>query len=180
MEIITTPNPALLKTAEPIKKFDKKLLELIEEMDKTLKATYDPVGVGLAAPQVGLNIRLFITKHTEKGKTVIFANPVIISSVEAKKAVRGKTKKKFFEGCLSIPNIWGDVTRKKETTLSYQDEKGTRFQKSFSGFLATIIQHEIDHLDGNLFTKRVMEQGEQLYRSFKNAEGEDEFEEIKI
>lgn len=180
MEIITTPNPTLLNTSQSIKKFDKKLLETIEEMDKKLKATFDPVGVGLAAPQVGLNIRLFITKHTERGKTLVFANPIIIASIDAQKTANGKKKKKFFEGCLSIPSIWGDVTRKKEITLSYQDEKGVRFEKSFSGFLATIIQHEIDHLDGILFTKRVMEQGEQLYRSFKNPKGEDEFEEIKI
>ncbi len=180
MEILVTPNPVLLKESVAVKKFDKKLLSIIEEMDKTLKATFDPVGVGLAAPQVGLNIRLFITRHTEKDPIQVFANPIIISSVDERKPIRGKTKRKFFEGCLSIPSIWGDVTRKREITLSYQNEKGERFEKSFSGFLATIIQHEIDHLDGILFTKRVMEQGEKLYRSFKNTSGEDEFEEISI
>lgn len=180
MEIITTPSPDLIKKSQTIKKFDKKLFDMISEMDKTLKATFDPVGVGLAAPQVGLNIRLFITKHTEKRKTMIFANPFIVNSVEALKPAKGKSKKKFFEGCLSIPSIWGNVTRKKEITLSYQDETGARHEKSFSGFMATILQHELDHLDGVLFTTRVMEQGEQLYRSYKNEKGEDEFEEIKI
>src|SRR5581483_3841054 len=89
-------------------------------------------------------------------------------------------KKKLFEGCLSVPNFWGNVTRAKEITLTWQDEKGKQCTKEFKGFMATIIQHEIDHLDGILFTKHVMEQGEKLYKSHKNEEGEDEFDEVKL
>lgn len=177
-KIVSTPDPILTNKSEPVKNFDKKLDKIIKEMSETLLATVDPIGVGLAAPQVGLPIRLFLAKPTEESEISVFANPVIESAVDAQ--IKTGSKKKLLEGCLSIPNIWGNVTRKKSLTLSYQDETGQHHRKTFSGFTATIIQHEIDHLDGILFTKRVMEQNEKLYKSHKNEKGEDEFDEIKI
>ncbi len=191
-EIITTPNKILLSTAKPVTRFDKKLRIIAKEMEKALRSTVDPVGVGLAAPQVGLSLRIFQMKPTEKSKVTTYINPVIESlseeegvpeftnsgKVESKKPKSSKNK--LLEGCLSIPNIWGNVTRKKEVTLSWQDLDGNKFKQTFNGFPAIIIQHEVDHLNGVLFTKHVIDQKEQLYKSHKNSKGEDEFEEISI
>ncbi|KKS90006.1 MAG: hypothetical protein A3G66_04420 [Candidatus Levybacteria bacterium RIFCSPLOWO2_12_FULL_39_17] len=201
LKIIVTPSPILLKKSEPVLKFDKKLKEVIAEMSEALDATVDPKGVGLAAPQVGVSKRIFLAKPDEKKRGLVFVNPEIIEAqgmavpafsnsekIEYMKASsKGRlssgqknSKKKLLEGCLSIPNIWGNVCRKKVIKISYRDENGKEHVKDFRGFSAIVIQHELDHLDGILFTKHVIEQGEQLYRSYKNEKGEDEFEEIEI
>lgn len=178
LEIITTPNPLLLKKTDGVKKIDKKLSEMIIQMKQTLDATSDPIGVGLAAPQVGILLRIFLVEARKDGKCLVFINPKIESFVD--EVTVKKRKRRVLEGCLSIPTIWGRVKRKKEVTVTYQNEKGKHLKKTFKGFLATVIQHEIDHLEGILFTKHVLEQGEKLYKSFKNDKGEDEFEEIKV
>ena len=192
--IVTTPNTILVKKSDKVEKFDKKLKNLVSQMEETLLATTDPKGVGLAAPQVGVSLRIFQIKPTEKSKVLTFINPEIVPSlttaVSAEASQPGSlanarsapknSKGKLLEGCLSIPNIWGNVTRKKEVTVKWQDENGKEYIKSFKGFSATIIQHELDHLNGILFTKHVLEQKEQLYRSHKNENGEDEFEEINV
>jgi peptide deformylase len=77
-------------------------------------------------------------------------------------------------------NIWGEVQRSPEITVEYLDETGKAHKRQFRGFMATIVQHEVDHLNGILFPKRVLEQGGTLYHSSKNSKGEDEFEELKI
>lgn len=191
-KIVTTPNSILTKTAQEVSKFDKKLRLTIDNMKQTLLATSDPIGVGLAAPQVGLSLRIFQMKPTQNSKVTTFINPVILNlsksegilkhtgseKIEASKPK--SSKKKLLEGCLSIPNIWGNVTRKKEITIVFQDENGGKKRQTFTGFPAVIIQHEMDHLQGILFTKHVMEQKEKLYKSHKNGEGEDVFDEIKL
>ncbi len=190
--IVTTPDKVLLERAKPVTKFDAKLASIIRGMEETLRATKDPIGVGLAAPQVGISLRIFQMKPTEKSHVTTYINPEIVSEssesevphftnsekVESKKPKSSKNK--LLEGCLSIPDIWGNVTRKKELELSWQDEKGNKLRQKFTGFPAIIIQHEIDHLNGILFTKHVMSQNEKLFKSHKNEEGEDEFEEISI
>lgn len=195
-KIVTTPNKLLLEKARDVDNFDKKLQTIIDGMELALRATKDPIGVGLAAPQVGLGFRIFQMKPTEKSIVTTYINPVITNLSEDNNeylSQSGRKKKaidegripppegnKLLEGCLSIPNIWGYVQRKKELTLSWQDESGNKFTKHFTGFPAIIIQHEMDHLNGFLFTKRVIEQNEKLFKSHKNSAGEDEFEEIKI
>lgn len=190
--IVTTPDKILLETAKPVSKFDRRLKQIAEEMEKTLRATVDPVGVGLAAPQVNISLRIFQMKPTEKSSVTTYVNPVIEGTsddegvfkftnsekIESKKPKSSKNK--LLEGCLSIPNIWGNVTRKKEVTMSWQDLDGNKFKQTFTGFPAIIIQHELDHLNGVLFTKHVMEQGEQLYKSHKDEKGDDVFEEITL
>lgn len=191
-KIVVTPNSVLAQIAQPVEKFDQNLLTILKEMEVTLRATDDPKGVGLAAPQVGLSLRIFQMKPTDESPVTSYINPVIESiagdkavlkkenskKVEAKKPK--KSKGKLLEGCLSIPNIWGNVARPRQLTLSWYDMTGKPHKKLFKGFPAVIVQHEIDHLNGILFTKHVMEQGEKLYRSHKNEDGEDEFDEIKI
>lgn len=192
MKIVIAPNSVLSQKAESVKKIDKEILELIEEMKQTLLGTKDPVGVGLAAPQVGKPLRIFLAKPTPKSEILTCINPKILSkSAELKPLKRPKnsTNKRAgtLEGCLSLPTIWGTVLRSSALTFSYLDENGRTHKKSCKDFLATIVQHEIDHLDGVLFPKRVLEQKARLpsgqgklYKSHKNEKGEDEFEEIEI
>lgn len=140
-------------------------------MEKTLVAQDDPPGVGLAANQVGLNISLFLIKPSEKAKTTVFINPKVLkisdNLIERERKSPGKkTKKKKvkLEGCLSIPRIWGPVKRYDRIFIHYQDPDGQEHLKWFTGFEAIIIQHEIDHLNGIVFTQRSLEQKGQLYR----------------
>ena len=195
-KIVTTPNAILAGISTEVKSFDKKLKDTLSQMEESLRATKDPIGVGLAAPQVGLPIRIFQLRPDEKSDVRSFINPKIISiSEEAndftsqsgrkKKAIEeGKIPaphgKRLLEGCLSIPNIWGYVQRKKEVKISYQDADGNMHNETFTGFPAIIVQHEIDHLNGILFTHHVMEQNEKLYKSHKDEKGDDVFEEIEI
>lgn len=185
-KMVVAPNPVLSSIAKPVLKVDGHIAKIIAGMKETLLATTDPKGVGLAAPQIGKSLRIFIAKPTEKSKIFVFINPEIKEKSGEKDYVKrpkkdtSKKASKKLEGCLSLPNIWGPVLRSSSLTLSYLDEKGVHHEEKFKGFLATIIQHEMDHLDGNLFPKRVLEQKGILYKSHKNKKGEDEFEEIEI
>jgi len=183
MKIVQAPEAVLSQKAQEIKKIDKQILNLIEEMKQTLLAAKDPEGVGLAAPQVGKSLQLFIAKPTPKSPILVFINPVLESSSDQLTSLKRPKSSKSpakLEGCLSLQDIWGVVKRKPSLTLSYMDEKGEKHTERFTGFLATIIQHETDHLNGVLFPKRVLEQKGKLYKSHKNEKNEDEFEEIEI
>jgi len=182
LKIITAPDQILSQKTKKVKKIDKSVLDFIEEMKKTLLSAKDPEGVGLAAPQVGKSISIFITKPRPKSPIKVFINPQIKLEEKTTKTEEKsqKTFMKRLEGCLSLPNIWGHVKRNSSLLLSYQDEKGKSYSQKFTGFMAIIIQHEIDHLNGILFTKRVLEQNGTLYKSHKNEKGEDVFEEIEI
>lgn len=184
MDIVKTPDPVLLTKTKRVLKVDKIILGLIEEMKKTLIATIEPKGVGLAAPQVGKSLRIFITKPFDTSPFTVFINPEIVwVSGEKTEGVPERDKK--YEGCLSIPTVWGLVHRAKKIKVSYQTLGPIPYtlyprNRTFSGFIATIIQHETDHLNGILFTKRVLEQKEKFYKVVKNAKGEEEFEEIEL
>lgn len=179
LDIINAPSEVLSKKSDPVEKVDSSILRLLEQMEESLDSATDPVGVGLAAPQVGRSLRIFIAKTSVKSKVRIFINPRIVSQSSPQKKVKQEKTRKL-EGCLSLPDIWGEVLRYNEVNLEYMDEKGKTHLKLFKGFLATIIQHEVDHLDGILFPKRVLEQKGTLYKSEKNEKGEDIFEELKI
>ena len=196
MKIVQAPNQVLSTVAARINKIDKSTKDFLAVMEKTLTSASDPEGVGLAAPQVGKSLQIFIIKPTPDSKIQTFINPVIEeffdTSVGKKEKVyqsanTAKVKKKAkidkgvqLEGCLSLQDIWGVVKRHYGVVLSYQDETGKKHKESFDGFLSVIIQHEYDHLQGILFPKRVLEQKTKLYKSSKNKKGETEFEELSI
>lgn len=204
LKIVIAPNPILSQSAKPctvrygakpVARVDSAILNLIEEMKKALMSAKDPEGVGLAAPQVGRSLCIFITKPSPKSDIQVFINPSIAQKhAEQNAETRGSNiqrssasgSAKFrdshtkLEGCLSLPNIWGEVIREPQTTISYLDEKGNTHTRKFKGLFATIIQHEIDHLNGILFPKRVLEQKGILYKSRKDEKNEDVFEEIEI
>lgn len=163
LKIVLVPNSVLTSHVQPVTVFNSELLKLISEMKETLRAQIDPMGVGLAAPQVGKSIALFIMKPTRKADISVYINPKILEIKEIKKRSAKKSKKTPLEGCLSIPRIWGPVKRSKKLHLQYQTETGEQKQEWISGFEAVIIQHEIDHLHGVLFTQRALEQKTQLY-----------------
>jgi peptide deformylase len=185
LTIVKAPHPVLARTADKVSKIDASIRKLVTDMTVTLDTTRDPEGVGLAAPQVGVSKQLFIIRQTKKSPLLVFINPVLEKTISETEAVEVKPKKKKkgdvkLEGCLSLNNIWGVVHRTDSIMLSYMDEKGVYHKRLFSGFLATIIQHEVDHLHGILFPKRVLEQGEKLYKQTVNEAGETIFEEIDI
>ncbi|MBK8920460.1 MAG: peptide deformylase [Saprospirales bacterium] len=146
--------PVLKKVAAPIGPDYPGLAELILNMWETM---YHAEGVGLAAPQVGLPVRLFVIdtlqlekkqkENSEPGFKKVFLNARIIDETGDLWA--------YEEGCLSIPRISGDVERPPAIRLRYQDENFQEFEASFSGINARVIQHEYDHIEGVLFTERL-------------------------
>lgn len=180
MQIVKVPDSILTTPSKPVAKMDKKTLDFIEGMKQTLVGTKNPKGVGLAAPQAGKNVQIFVTRPSEKSPISVFINPEVLStSTEKTDGVPQRANK--FEGCLSIPNVWGVVHRNQSVRLSYQTPDGKKHTRTFTGFLATIIQHEIDHINGILFTQRVLEQKNKLFKiTGKDKEGNDVFEEIEI
>lgn len=185
--IITVPNTVLTTFTKPVGKIDKKVGQIIETMKFDLENKENPKGVGLAAPQIGVSLRIFIIKPTENSKVSVFINPEIVKKSEALGAIerpeKGKIsirREKKLEGCLSIPNVWGYLKRPKTVTLRYLDEKGQKQEKEFSGFEATIVQHETDHINGILFTQRVLEQKQKLYQIEENEKGEEKLVDIDL
>ena len=175
MKIIEVPNPILKQVSEPIKEIDKKILTFIQELEQTLINKKNPEGVGLSAPQIGKNIRIFTT-WLDKGngrEIKTYINPVI-TKASAKLTLGPNPEKPYMEGCLSIPNIYGPVWRHQFLTLQYltinKDTNALETQTSkFASFPARVIQHEFDHLEGILFTDRSLEQSLPLYQE-KNGD----------
>lgn len=171
MNLVKAPNPALRIKTKTVKKITPVLKQTLKEMVKLTKTFKDPEGVGLASTQVGLEEAFFVAKDHKKFISVI--NPKILSS--------SKKTKTYFEGCLSTPNIWGEVKRYLSIKVSFQDEAGQLINKTLSGLAAHIFQHEVDHLNGILFQDRVMEQKGRFYKfTGKDKTGTDTFEEIII
>lgn len=183
LKIVQAPNAVLSDKAKPITKFDASLRTLIDEMATTLMGAKDPEGVGLAAPQIGKSIQLFIVKESRTAPLRVFINPVVIPLTTAKKTKAERKEEKNevkLEGCLSLKDIWGIVRREAKVKVTYKDEQGENHEEVFTDFLATIMQHEYDHLQGILFPKRVLEQKGTLYKSVMNKKGEMEFEEVSL
>lgn len=146
--IIAYGNPVLRKVAADIDKDYPNLPELIRDMFETM---WESDGVGLAAPQIGLSIRLFVIDATPfeedypeaKDFKRAFINPHVIEE--------SGDEWLFNEGCLSFPGIHEDVARKSNVTLRYMDENFVEHTETFSGVCARVVQHEYDHLDGKCF-----------------------------
>ncbi|PWL46512.1 MAG: peptide deformylase [Veillonellaceae bacterium] len=141
-KIITAGNPDLKRKALSVTAFDKKLKFIISDMKKTL---YEANGVGLAAPQIDLNMRVFVADDGESGFEA-YVNPVW-------EPVGDETNVDT-EGCLSVPGYVGLVERYTTVRIKYQDVRGKKKQKVATGLLARCIQHETDHLNGILFIEK--------------------------
>lgn len=165
-KIVTADNKVLRKKAKPVKKVDKKVKNIIKDLKETLEAQKDPEGVGLAAPQIGKSLKIFVFVSEDGIKTVI--NPKVIEI-----AKKENEKPEAMEGCLSIPHYYGPLTRPEFITIEYLNEKGKKIKETFKGFEAQIVQHEIDHLKGTLFTDRLLEQKKPLYKFTDKEEWEE-------
>jgi len=180
MEIVKAPNPVLSQQAKPVTNITKQILDLIAHMKRLLREAKDPEGVGLAAPQVGKSLQLFIMQPTITAPVSVFINPQVQIEAPLIEPTEKKHKQEQLEGCLSLQNIWGTVQRSSKVTVDYLDETGKKQHKIFTKFPAVIIQHEYDHLNGILFPKRVLEQKGKLYKSKKDKKGKDVFEELHV
>ena len=170
MKILTTPNPVLRQVAKPVLSWNRSLQRQVEQMMAALKTATDPEGVGLAAPQVGLSKQIFLINLNRQVE--VFVNPKILSvSEKMLSQVHNNPKKRWLEGCLSVPKIWGFVDRPYSVTLTYQTpqitpqgfvliDKKAEFKDAQSAY----IQHEKDHLDGILFTDHLLSQQGQIYK----------------
>jgi len=149
LDIVTLPEPILRRKARKITTFDKDLETLLDNMVETMRVA---PGVGLAAPQVNVPLRAIVIEYGEEEdeeapkKLYMMVNPEIVqASEETETAV---------EACLSIPSLVGEVERFNHITVKGQNRKGKPMKVKASGWMARIFQHEIDHLDGVLFTDR--------------------------
>ncbi len=131
------PNEVLLKSGKPVESFDEELVQLCEDMFETM---YAAKGVGLAAPQIGISLRLFVMDCD--GVKLVAANPQIIE-------VEGEQSGE--EGCLSIGKVPAVVVRPNKVTIRAQDIEGNWFEKTAEGLIARCFLHETDHCDGKLF-----------------------------
>lgn len=156
LPILKVGNPILKKQSNPISKIDKNIKNLIQDMFDTMA---EAEGVGLAAPQVGENVRLIVLNMGDGPFEII--NPVIIDEVGEQVGV---------EGCLSVPGFYGDVTRFLQVTVGGINSKGKKVKVTGEGLLARALQHEIDHLDGVLYLDRA----EALYKQEPESAGDDE------
>lgn len=147
LDILVYPAPELKRKSLPVEELDEDLERLLDGMAETLR---DADGVGLAAPQVGRNIRALIVNvplpESDERKFYELINPEIVSS-------RGFQEGE--EGCLSVPGFFANVRRKNHVRVSALNRKGKRFTIDADGMLSRVLQHEIDHLDGILFFDRL-------------------------
>ncbi|GHF57436.1 peptide deformylase [Seohaeicola zhoushanensis] len=143
-DILIHPDPRLKKLCDPVADLSDDLRRLSEDMLETM---YAAPGIGLAAPQVGVLQRLIVLDCAKDERTA--ARPLVMFNPRIT-AVSDKLNT-YEEGCLSIPEEYGDVTRPAEVEVSWIDRNGNEVSEGFGGLWATCVQHEIDHLDGKLF-----------------------------
>ena len=156
LDIYTLGEEVLSQKCQPVTTFDSALRILIDAMFETMA---EADGVGLAAPQVGVDKRLFVI-HIRGSEKRAYINPQIIeTSIETDSAE---------EGCLSIPGVWHDVQRPARVTVQAQDIEGKPFTIKADGLLARAIQHEYDHLNGVLFIDRIEdEEREKMIKAYE-------------
>jgi peptide deformylase len=143
LKVVNYPAEILEQTCKPVINFDRKLAKILDNMYETM-IEFD--GVGLAAPQIGLDARIAIVDIDDELGTIEMINPVILETSGEQTGP---------EGCLSFPGLFGEVTRPNFVKIEAFDRKGRKYTLEAEEFLARAIQHEIDHLDGILFTTKV-------------------------
>src|SRR5688572_5017957 len=144
LKIILYPDPRLKKISQPVTAFDERLRLLANRMFELMR---EAKGVGLAAPQVGENVRLFVMNATqEPGDDRVYVNPVLSD-------FDGEEEQE--EGCLSLPGIHVNVSRGKQVKMEARNLDGQPIEEVATGFVARVWQHEFDHLNGTMLTDRM-------------------------
>jgi len=153
-DILIYPEKRLRKKSQTVEKINKKIQKLLDDLADTM---YNAPGVGLAAPQIGENVRVLVvdisTKEEEKSLMELI-NPAITDSSGTQKSE---------EGCLSVPGFYGNITRKKKITVEAVNRDGEKFKIEAEDILARVLQHEIDHLDGILFFDKMAKLKKELF-----------------
>lgn len=148
-EITHFPEEVLRKKAEPIETFDNNLQDLIDDMIETMRVA---PGVGLAAPQVGVSKRVIVVEFGSEDDETLPKQLYVVVNPEIEK--RSEETVEGIEGCLSVPGVVGEVERAEIVTVHGRDAKGKKIRIRAQGWLARIFQHEIDHINGVLYTDR--------------------------
>lgn len=167
-DIVIYPEGAdvLRRESDPVRGVTRRIEKLIQDLKDTLNA--HPEGIGLAAPQIGVNSRVMVVRlgggqeEGEPGPPRPLVNPEIVEAGD---------DRRDFDGCLSLPGLYGETVRPHTLRVTGLDESGDLFDEVFEGFDAVVVHHEIDHLDGVLFIDRI-ERPEDLYHVRENEEGE--------
>ena len=182
MKIITLPNPILIKKSDPIDKVDNKIKKLMDEMLNTM---YKAPGIGLAAPQIGINKRIIVMDTSprpglkryqeEKIEKIEKIKPNPIQMANPELMWLSDKKGKDEEGCLSIPGFMGEVIRPSSCKVKYLDRNGESKELLAKGLLARCIQHEIDHINGILFIDHLSKtKKDMILRKIKKQQKEKE------
>ncbi len=179
MKIITIPDPILKKKCEPVNEINEDIKKLLDDMLKTMYGA----GIGLAAPQIGVNKRLIVLdvsprpglkryqEEKDKDKEEIKPNPFQMINPEITWVSKEKSTDE--EGCLSIPGIMANVTRPNSCKVKYLDKNGNKKELLADGLLSRCLQHEIDHINGILFIDRLSKIKKNIIlRKFKKLQKE--------
>lgn len=145
--ILKQGDETLNKHCRPVTQFDERLHQLLDDMTETLK---DSGGVGLAAPQVGIlrRVVVLLDVNQDEEELIELVNPTVVEKSGTERMI---------EGCLSVPGVYGYVTRPTHAVIRAQDRNGNWFEREGDGIVAQCFCHETEHLDGHLFTEKVEE-----------------------
>lgn len=158
LEVLTWPDERLKRVAEPVAVVDDALRAFIADLEETMRA--GPAAVGIAAPQVGRSQRICIVDCSARKKATSHGRMVLINPeiTDWSGSVVGR------EGCLSVPDYTGNVVRAERVTVEALDDAGAAREYRMAGFEARVVQHEMDHLDGQLFLDRLVSRRSDLFR----------------
>ena len=163
-KILTAPNLILRQVSTPITAQERHLKRVLDQLTQTL--SYSDIGVGLAAPQIGINWRILALKLAPDNQVECYLNPKIVKTSTNKSRRSRDQKKDDLEGCLSLPKIYAPVLRYEWVEITYQKfENGALIDKTcrLQQFAARVFQHEYDHLDGILFLDKALAENAPLY-----------------
>ena len=144
--ILIHPDPRLKKVCDPVPDITDNILTLSKDMLETM---YHAPGIGLAAPQIGVNARILVMDCAKRDDEAAAPEPMVLINPEIVRS--SEELEEHEEGCLSIPEIYAMVRRPKDVRVSYLDKHGELQERDFEGIWAVCVQHEIDHLNGKLF-----------------------------
>jgi peptide deformylase len=157
---------ALRKKSKPVRRINRQVKRLVRDLEDTLND--HPAGIGLAAPQIGTHRRVVVVRLGGRDKGSTPGPPLALINPEV---VEARDEERDFDGCLSFPGLYGETVRPHHLRVTGLDKAGNPFDRTFEGFDAVVVHHEIDHLDGVLFTDRV-EGMRDLYRVRADDDGE--------
>ncbi|WP_375665206.1 peptide deformylase [Bartonella sp. TT121SHDZB] len=173
--LVTLPDPILREVSKPVERVDAALQKLADDMLETM---YNAKGVGLAAIQIGIPLRMLVidvsgNSEDEQKKPLVIINPEILWLSDERNIYK--------EGCLSIPDYFAEVERPKRLCVRYQDREGKQIEIEADDLLATCLQHEIDHLDGRLFIDYISKiKRDMVIRKFKKRAKEKNMQEAVL